>query len=468
MLWNDIVYVSLLLLSMAFGCFYRTIKKSHVKQWTATVLGFALVICVSGSSALHPIFTVLINAIIITNLSWKSLFYRKCHLVSLYFSFFYLLVIFRFSDYFGLPNPPTHTNLVVMILTLKLPGLAFEINSAATASSNDIQGANSDAFKKIDFMDVIHYSFSYMGVLTGPYYRYRTYWDSLHRPFSNYVDPWPLTYYKLKQIVAFIPLFLIMNHLFPSDYTQTIEYEELNFLYRFLYIYPTFACFRLRMYIGMALAECVCQMSGLGAYPVCCQSAPGLGPRDYKTVEKLSFDHKRAKMEEQDFETVHNMNVWEVEFSPFVRHTMKMWNTCIQYWMAVCIYKRFPYKSLRTVITLTLSALWHGYAAGYYFCICQVPLYLSFEDICIKFYNQCEENGFARKVWRFFLWWAKLTCMAYLGVPFQLLRFQEIIHFYKSLYFSGHILGLGLYLIVRILKPYLLNRRQTDEEHKNK
>lgn len=99
-------------------------------------------------------------------------------------------------------------------------------------------------------------------------------------------------------------------------------------------------------------------------------------------------------MEEQDFETVHNMNVWEVEFSPFVRHTMKIWNTCIQYWMAVCIYKRFPYKSLRTVITLTLSALWHGYAAGYYFCICQVPLYLSFEDICIKFYNQCEENGF--------------------------------------------------------------------------
>lgn len=54
-----------------------------------------------------------------------------------------------------------------MILTLKLPGLAFEINSAATAPTNDIQGANSDAFKKIGFMDVIHYSFSYMGVLTG-------------------------------------------------------------------------------------------------------------------------------------------------------------------------------------------------------------------------------------------------------------------------------------------------------------
>lgn len=54
-----------------------------------------------------------------------------------------------------------------MILTLKLPGLAFEINSAATALDDDIQGTNSDALKKIDFMDVIHYSFGYMGVLTG-------------------------------------------------------------------------------------------------------------------------------------------------------------------------------------------------------------------------------------------------------------------------------------------------------------
>lgn len=54
-----------------------------------------------------------------------------------------------------------------MILTIKLPGLAFEINSAAIAPNNDIQGANSDALKKIGFMDVIHYSFSYMGVLTG-------------------------------------------------------------------------------------------------------------------------------------------------------------------------------------------------------------------------------------------------------------------------------------------------------------
>lgn len=52
-------------------------------------------------------------------------------------------------------------------------------------------------------------------------------------------------------------------------------------------MYPAFAVFRMRMYSGMALAECVCQMSGLGAYPISSQPTPGLGPRDYKLVEKL-------------------------------------------------------------------------------------------------------------------------------------------------------------------------------------
>lgn len=54
-----------------------------------------------------------------------------------------------------------------MILTLKLSGLAFEINAAATASPNDPEGVNSEALQNIGFLDVFHYAFSYMGILTG-------------------------------------------------------------------------------------------------------------------------------------------------------------------------------------------------------------------------------------------------------------------------------------------------------------
>lgn len=65
------------------------------------------------------------------------------------------------------------------------------------------------------------------------------------------------------------------------------EFVERSFLYRFCYIYPTFVTFRMRMYIGMILSECVCQMAGLGAYPTKCETTPGLGPKDYRGAISL-------------------------------------------------------------------------------------------------------------------------------------------------------------------------------------
>lgn len=79
--------------------------------------------------------------------------FRKCHIVSFVFTFLYLF-FFRTTEYFGIPYAPGHTNLVQMILTLKLVGLAFEVNTSA----EKVQPS---------FLDVFHYAFNYIGVLTG-------------------------------------------------------------------------------------------------------------------------------------------------------------------------------------------------------------------------------------------------------------------------------------------------------------
>lgn len=52
-------------------------------------------------------------------------------------------------------------------MTLRHSGVAFEINSAATAPEDDAQGLKSEALKRVTFLDIFHYGFSYMGVLTG-------------------------------------------------------------------------------------------------------------------------------------------------------------------------------------------------------------------------------------------------------------------------------------------------------------
>jgi hypothetical protein len=60
----------------------------------------------------------------------------------------------------GLPVPPAHTNAIIMILTLKLVGLAFEIHDSKDAAS----GKNTLV---PSFLDVYHYSFCHAGLITG-------------------------------------------------------------------------------------------------------------------------------------------------------------------------------------------------------------------------------------------------------------------------------------------------------------
>lgn len=78
---------------------------------------------------------------------------------------------------------------------------------------------------------------------------------------------------------------------------------------------------------------------------------------------------------------------------------MKSWNMCVQYWLAVYIYHRIPMKSLKTAITLLVSSLWHGVYAGYYVCLCSVPLYLLVEDLLVKVFIK-ENSGVVSKLIR--------------------------------------------------------------------
>lgn len=71
------------------------------------------------------------------------------------------------------------------------------------------------------------------------------------------------------------------------QYIITDEFVNRSFIYRFFYIYPSFFVFKMRIYAGMALSECVCTMAGLGAYPTVSNTVAGLGPKDYKAIEDL-------------------------------------------------------------------------------------------------------------------------------------------------------------------------------------
>lgn len=242
-----------------------------------------------------------------------------------------------------------------MILTLKCIGLAFEVNSAAQKQDN--RSSYEKELLHLSFLDVLCYSFNYIGLLTGPYYTYKTYLDYFRFSFSQYADCTKATIEKISMVPIFVGIYLVVGYIWPLDYAQSEEfYTEKGVLYRLWYIFPTFLIFRMRMYAGLTLSECVCTMAGFGAYPSVANNKSGAGP-SLDGYESLNIAPEKH---EYNFETIRNMDVKGTETCCTFREGMKTWNKCVQYWMAVVVYKRFPSKQFRTLATLATSAVWHG------------------------------------------------------------------------------------------------------------
>lgn len=451
--FDDIIYIVLLLLCIAFGRIYREIKDGESKKWIGSALGVLMIFSVSGFHIWHSICTFLVNAAIILLVPQSH-----CHLVSFGFSFLYLL-FFRSTIYFGIPYPPGHTNMIQMILTLKLAGLGFEVNTAYTNRKNS-SSEESSGEDDVTFLDIFHYTFNYIGLLTGPYYRFRTFKDFFNRPFGNYAACNEETMKKLVTVPLFVLIFLGATHFWPLSYAQSDAfYLDDSWLYRLWYTWPTFLIFRMRLYIAMILSECICTMAGLGAYPQLCVAKPGQGPTEnLKELDAIASNPDRRKTEQYDFETIRNINPYESDFCTTFRSAIKNWNICIQYWFAFNIYKRFPNKKLRTVGTMVLSAYWHGVYTGHYVCIGLAAFYLAIEDVYIKLFLK-GNSGTSLKIWEWIIWFLKMQAFSYLSMAFVLLSLPDIHRYYASCYYFGFI-GFGVMYAVGL---QLLNSRRKDK-----
>lgn len=183
---DDLIYGFLLLLGIAFGHFYRKINDVSIKKAAGTIFGLAIVLFTSKLHSLHVFLTFLLCCAIIKfyrsyefiQLSFCLFLicdcFRKCHLIVFWFMMIYLL-FFRTVHWFGLSTPPGHTNMIQMILTLKIIGLAFERDAVLTKlrdadKSDDKQlelTAAESNLQNISVLDIFHYCFNYIGLLTG-------------------------------------------------------------------------------------------------------------------------------------------------------------------------------------------------------------------------------------------------------------------------------------------------------------
>jgi len=450
-LGDDIAYVAILVGSIGLGPLLRLVPpeengggRTFVKRKRlSTLLGLVIATLVSGWHVVHLLIQALGNMVIL-----KSLSPRICHLVSLFWCFTYLM-FFRLSARFGLPSPPPHTNAVIMILTLKLIGLAFEVHDSekettdSTANDNldNSKGDTSNLSKRRSstvpsLEDQFHYGFNHVGLITGPYYKFSTWKGTTNDPWNPAVVPRPglcssAAWARAARVPAYVTAFLISGYLFPMANAENAEWHsEHGVLYKILYMVPIFFNFRMRIYAGFTLSEVSCIMAGLGAYPSSSKPRPGQGP----TIKPVQW----SEGEEVNFEAVHNIDEWGADFVPSMREALRCWNMTVQHWLVLVVYKRFPVKALRTTMVMIVSSVWHGVHPGYYLGLGSVPLCLAVEDLWrVKIRSRLSED--AQYWYDWVAWCVRMRWFDYLGMAFLLLKIDTIMMYWTSVFFVGHV-----------------------------
>lgn len=469
--WDDLVYIFCLFASIPIGLIFKSMQlKPQVKSIISSLIGICMAIAICQKDIYHSIIVTLVNAFFLTVLSPKYV-----HYFSFVWCFGYLLY-FRSIKYFGFTQPVQFANAVQLILTLKAVGLAFEIHDTYMRKKNlakltdqlkDKTGEDLDKdtvkieklkleieFQSLEprpsFLGMCLYCFCYIGLLTGPYFKYRTYHDWLHINYTSEIKLSSFILSRGKTLPIIMLLYFSVSKIASFKDVQTDEfYENSTFWYRILYMVFMFTLFKLRFYFAWIIAEFSCMTACFGAYPVCSKPQPGAGPTDL--VELKKFKLGEVSNRSIDFNTVYNIDEYGVEMKPTVKTVLHTWNKSVQYWMAAYVYKRVFFRPIGQGWTMFVSAYWHGLHPGYYMSMLTCTPAIWAETLMDKGLKKRFISPEYFYIYDFCTWFLRCRLFDYMCMGFILLDFDSTIRFWSSVYYIGHV-----YCVFFIVLGYVL------------
>lgn len=83
------------------------------------------------------------------------------------------------------------------------------------------------------------------------------------------------------------------------------------------------------------------------------------------------------------------------------------------------------------MVTLLVSAVWHGVYPGYYFCILGAPFYLPVEGVWQVVIRR-DATGLKKTLVDIAFWISKFFAYSYMGIAFQLMTLSKIWFYYRQ------------------------------------
>lgn len=469
---RDYAYLVVAASAIAIGTFIRRMHNAQRKRTVSSTVGFLVALLFCGWEVLHSMVSIAIGTILMNSL--KS---RIMPRVVFAFAFTYRTFFCLLSYYGTWRDESTLANGIQLILTIKLISVAYEIDEYRKHRSNGYTGSsvlndpsNHKAmllYEEPTAVDVVCYMYCFLGLCTGPFYRFRTYHDMLRIPkhASNGIPAWTMVVSRIPMLVILIILSTVVGNYFPTDYMRSDEfYESRSFVYRFCYVIPIGIVGMARYGVVWYLSEFSFIVTGLGIYPEAKQSQPGRGPSVFQQKDPIWQIKESPKPVKYDFEAVRNVYIKQGFTSETYAKTFRYWNCTVQWWLAHFIYASALFSGkpslIRWIAVGFVSALWHGFRAGYYFAFVGM-VYIAFAERLLLSNVTSELSGPPKSVFsvlHYFLF--KMIGIGTFMGTFALSNYDDVLRYLTSVYF-------GIYSIatISILLAILSTVTSTHKEH---
>ena len=442
---DDNLYLIFLVLCLPLGWINRFISGPGPKQFYLGMTGFTITYLMSGTQIFHSVVTIFVSFLLHNLLRG----YKHLYLVTFCWSFGYL-AFFRASYLLGFSNFSNLANAVQLLLTLRVSSLAADTTELELGPEDKVKlySGNYSYFLNYQYASWFHrlfqyfsYSYCFLGLFTGPFFRAKTYNDMVYQPNPSRIPFRSAVIKVLWYLPLYTGVYLLLTKLFPFNFVGTEAYyaHEWGVLFRLAYFVPYCVAFRWRFYCAWCISVASCILAGLGAYPKSACSRPGIGPTKLPTDEG-----------DIDYRTVENIEVWPIETSTTIDGPLQHWNMTVQSYFYYYVYRKIGNRMLGRLATFGLSAYWHGLHLGYYIAFFMFMLFITAQYSFIRVTRPLRVKG-TEKLWTVVDFVSAWRAYEFSGFAFLLLTPDKILRAWSSVYYIGHIIA-GFWILIGLIQ----------------
>lgn len=344
-----------------------------------------------------------------------------------------------------------------MLLTLKFTFYAYDLNDMYRSEENiaKMEKALADHVRKSRLLylpsalQYYSYMFWYGTFLAGPTLCPRQHFEFVDMtafpdgkvPSGSYLQGFSIMGYGFLMAVGTV----VQGALLPPSYLLTNEWAQSGMLYKMAFLWASSSLQRCTYYFAWLLAEGENIISGMGFNGV-----------DAKATEKAKASGKNIVVYRWD--AASNVRPLALESATSIKEVTENWNLGADRWLRYYIYLRLqkPFSAYAMYITYVASAFWHGFYPGYYATFVLAAFVTEmFRGIFRKIRSRMMLPDGKQHSWAYAILSRLLTtyALSYTFTGFLVLSWERLMHIYSSLYFHGHIICIGLVVLLAYVIP---------------